>query len=97
MAIVNKSKLTLNKAQLDHDVISERRKPLLEAWDIMVANAAFGTVKISYIRKEELIEWHQAILDRDEEAINNVPDEVKYYLGIGDASSLEKPVPLFSK
>lgn len=76
----NQSKMTLNKQELDKQALRANREKLLKAWDIMVANIAFGTKQVTENRKQELIQWHRDILDLKESAFVSVPEEVKYYI-----------------
>lgn len=77
----NNSKMQLNRDILLQSELRSERKALLNAWDIFVANVAFGTKAITDERRAELLKWHNDILDLNESAIKNVPAEIVYYMG----------------
>lgn len=72
----NREELRLEKLQ----ELRINRSPLYAAWDTLCANVAFGTVSISADKKYELLKWKKQIDDLNENAINNIPEELRYYL-----------------
>lgn len=54
------------------------RKSLLQAFDIYKINVFYGID--SDANHQAILAWYQAILDLDEGAINNPPQEVRKYL-----------------
>lgn len=56
------------------------RTTLLMAFDIYKSNYIVNAIEVSEERNEEILVWYHAILDLDEDAINNPPEEVKKYL-----------------
>lgn len=80
MIISNNSKMNLNARAIDDMVLRSKREPILTAWDTFKTNESFGIITITEERKAEIISWYYAILDLDEYAIDNPPEEVKKYL-----------------
>ena len=62
------------------ELLRGKRKSLLTAFDTYRTNVQYGDVKETYEQKENLLNWYQRILDLDEEAIDNPPEEITYYL-----------------
>lgn len=56
--------------------LRNKRKPLLVAFDKWEKAVLRGREEDS----KEIMEWYQNILDLNEEAFNNVPERIKYYL-----------------
>ena len=56
------------------------RKPLLEAFDIYKSNIAYGVCNESEAEHAEVMEWYKRLLDLDEVALTNVPQNVKQYI-----------------
>lgn len=77
------TRLTLNREALKEKELREKRKPLLDAWDITKSNILFGVDVVTDERKAELLAWYRAILDLDETAISSVPPEVEKYVSKG--------------
>lgn len=61
------------------DELRSMRQNLLTAFDKYKANVLVGIEKDSALSKE-VLNWYQAILDLDEEAINKPPERIKYYM-----------------
>ena len=57
-----------------------RREPLLIAFDKYKTNVIYGIEEETTEEKIEVLEWYQKALNLDEDAIENVPDKIKYYL-----------------
>lgn len=55
-----------------------KREPLLVAFDIYKSNVSYGIEED--INRESILKWYKAILDLDEEAINNPPSEIRRYM-----------------
>lgn len=56
-----------------------KREGLLTAFDKYKSNILIGIEK-DIAMSEEVLNWYQAILDLNEDAINNPPERIKYYL-----------------
>ena len=56
--------------------LRQKRKPLLEAFDIWEKAVLRGREQDD----ETIMVWYQAILDLNEEAIENVPERIKHYI-----------------
>lgn len=75
----------MRRTHLNDEVIRvkelrDKRKPILEAWDIAKGNIAVGVEVVTAERKAELIAWYKKMLDLDEEALSNIPQEVAKYI-----------------
>ena len=66
--------------ELFSDYLRRKRKPILEAWDILAGNVGVGAIEVAPDRMQELIEWRQALLDLKESAFQNIPDEVNRFM-----------------
>lgn len=67
----------INKTSNEYkNVLREKREPLLQAFDIWEKAVIRGREKDS----ETVMNWYRAILDLDECAIGNPPEEIKKYL-----------------
>lgn len=73
------TKGTLNRDVLKAKELRDKRKPLLEAWDIAKGNILIGVDVVTAERMEYLKEWYRDVLDLDETAINIVPKEIMKY------------------
>ena len=60
--------------------LRQKRKPLLQAFDTYKTNVFYGIVQETAYDKLKIIAWYEGIKALDEEAINNIPDAIKYYL-----------------
>ncbi len=64
--------------------LRNKREPLLEAYDRYKVNVLYGIEKIDTLKeqtdKKLIDDWYRKILDLNEEAINNLPEKIKYYL-----------------
>lgn len=54
------------------------REPLLRAFDVYKSNVAYGIEPDTH--HDTIIQWYKDILDLNEDAINNPPDDIKKYL-----------------
>lgn len=59
--------------------LRNKREGLLTAFDKYKSNVIIGIEK-DISMSEEVLNWYQAILDLNEDAINNPPERIKYYL-----------------
>lgn len=55
-----------------------KRKPLLHAFDIYKSNVNYGIEEDA--NREKILKWYKAILNLDEKAISNPPDEIRRYM-----------------
>lgn len=62
--------------QLHKDELRNKRKPLLEAFDLWEKAVLRGRENDS----QEVMDWYRSLLDLDEIAFENIPKEIKYYL-----------------
>lgn len=62
------------------NALRDKRKVLLNAFDTYNINVTRGFIKENEEQKQAIVEWYQSILDLDENAINNPPERIKYYL-----------------
>lgn len=70
-----------NEGQLLEQQIEElrtRREPLLQAFDVYKSNVNYG-IETDFNR-ENILKWYKAILDLNEEAISNPPEEIRRYM-----------------
>lgn len=58
--------------------LRQLRTPLLQAFDIYKSNVNYGIE--ADVNRVEIITWYNSILDLDEEAINNPPEEIRRYM-----------------
>ena len=66
--------------EIKKDRLRAKRKPLLQAFDTYKTNVFYGIVQETTYDKLKIIAWYEDIKALDEEAINNPPDAIKYYL-----------------
>lgn len=71
---------TIDKIIERKNELRAKRFPLLKAFDVYKCSVAYGVEFEGDKQREEIIKWYNAIKDLDEDAINNVPDKIKYYL-----------------
>lgn len=64
--------------QQKKQVLRDKREIILKAFDIYKINVFYGID--SDANHQAILTWYQAILDLDEEAIKNPPQEVRKYL-----------------
>lgn len=57
-----------------------KREPLLKGYDILRINYLTGELVLTEERFSELKTWFALIKELKEDAINNVPEEIAYYL-----------------
>ncbi len=57
-----------------------KRSVILEAFDKYKINVYYGITIETTELKEQILEWYQQLLDLNEEAFNNIPKAIKYYL-----------------
>lgn len=55
-----------------------RREPLLQAFDIYKSNVSYGIEADA--NRIKIITWYNSILDLDEKAISNPPQEIRRYM-----------------
>jgi hypothetical protein len=60
--------------------IRQLRKPLLEAFDIYKSNVSYGVETETEFEKNEIMSWYRDLLDKNENALKNVPLKIKRYL-----------------
>lgn len=65
-----------NMPEARNDVFRERRKTLLNAFDILKGNVNFGVENLTSEEREEIIVWYNAIKDLEEWAYDNVPEKI---------------------
>jgi uncharacterized protein YuzE len=56
------------------------REPLLVAFDKYKSNVVYGVEIENEKQRLSIIEWYNAIKNLSENAIENIPDKIKYYL-----------------
>lgn len=59
-------------------LIRSIRESLLNAFDIYKTNVSYGVENDE--NHDQIVAWYRLILDLDENAINNPPEEIKRYL-----------------
>lgn len=69
----------LKKQKLDE--LRTKRKPLLQAFDCYKTNVNYGIENETEEQKLLILEWYNAILNLNEQAISNVPEKIQYYMG----------------
>lgn len=57
-----------------------KREPLLTAFDKYKSNVFYGIEEETQEQKTNILTWYGKVLDLNEEAINNPPEKIKYYL-----------------
>jgi hypothetical protein len=57
-----------------------KREPLLIAFDKYKSNVNYGIEIEDDTQRKEIVNWYNAIKDLNENALENVPERVKYYL-----------------
>lgn len=72
-----------NTQELENQRLADlraKREPLLVAFDKYKTNVVYGIKKETEEQKTGIVSWYELLLDLDERAFENVPDEIKYYL-----------------
>lgn len=69
----------------EKEVLRNKRKPLLEAFDKYKTNVQYGIETEDAYTHEAILSWYHAILNLDntntaDNALNNVPARIRYYL-----------------
>lgn len=62
------------------NLLRQKRKPLLNAFDIYKSNVSYGVIEETGEEHNQITAWYQSILDLDETALDNVPNSIKRYL-----------------
>lgn len=86
MKILSKHKI--NNSNIDdlintqeiNSIIRQLRKPLLEAFDIYKTNIAYGIEVETDEEKEHILAWYNNLLDKNVEALRNIPNKILRYL-----------------
>lgn len=86
MKILSKHKI--NNSDIDdlintqeiNSIIRQLRKPLLEAFDIYKTNIAYGIEVETDEEKERILAWYNNLLDKNVEALRNIPNKILRYL-----------------
>lgn len=86
MKILSKHKI--NNSDIDdlintqevNSIIRQLRKPLLEAFDIYKTNIAYGIEAETDEEKEHILTWYNNLLDKNVEALRNIPNKILRYL-----------------
>lgn len=86
MKILSKHKI--NNSDIDdlintqeiNSIIRQLRKPLLEAFDIYKTNIAYGIEVETDEEKEHILAWYNNLLDKNVDALRNIPNRILRYL-----------------
>ena len=86
MKILSKHKI--NNSDIDDlistqeisSIIRQLRKPLLEAFDIYKTNIAYGIEVETDEEKEHILAWYNNLLDKNVDALRNIPNKILRYL-----------------
>lgn len=78
-------KITINDLQYIGPVyrdtaIRQLREPLLIAFDIYKTNIVYGIATETEEQHQKILTWYNKLLDKEEEALQNIPEEIKYFL-----------------
>ena len=68
----------IKAADYDLNDLRAERVNILKAFDIYKTNVIYGIEEETH--KEEIMAWYQQILDLEEEAFNNMPEQIQRYL-----------------
>jgi ABC-type Fe3+-hydroxamate transport system substrate-binding protein len=60
--------------------IRQLREPLLTAFDKYKTNIVYGIKVENEEQHQKILNWYQQLLDKEEEALQNIPEEIKYFL-----------------
>lgn len=60
--------------------IRQLRQPLLEAFDVYKSNINYGVETETAKERAEIVAWYNKLLDKDETALENIPEKIKRYL-----------------
>ena len=61
-------------------LVRQLRAPLLAAFDIYKSNVLYGLIEEDAATHEAVLTWYRALLDRDPDALTNVPAGVLPYV-----------------
>lgn len=70
----------LESVNTNTEYLREKRNKVFKAFDIYKQNVNYGILTETKAKHNEILEWYQNCLDLNNEAINNVPDEIKPFL-----------------
>ena len=60
--------------------LRQKRKPLLQAFDIHKTNVFYGICIETEQERKEILDWYYRLLDLDETAIDNPPEHIRRHL-----------------
>lgn len=75
----NEKRYHKRKLETKLENLRSKREGLLTAFDKYKSNVLIGIEK-DIEMSEEVLNWYKAILDLDEESINNPPERIQYYM-----------------
>ena len=70
----------LDRANNSPEVLRARRKKVFKAFDIYKENVNYGLITETAEQHDRIVEWYEACLEFDPNAINNIPIEITRYL-----------------
>ena len=70
----------LQSVNTNTEYLREKREKAFKAFDIYKQNVNYGIVKEDDKTHAKIIAWYNRCLELDQEAINNIPNEIKAYL-----------------
>lgn len=70
---------TQKRAEFKQKKLRLDRAKIFKAFDIYKQNIAYGIDQETDEKHNSIIEWYQKCLDLDEEAIHNIPNEIRKY------------------
>lgn len=78
--VLDESKELLYQASLEKNKLRLGRKSLLAAFDKYKSNVYYGIESETLAERDNIMAWYKAVLELDENALENVPAKIKYYV-----------------
>lgn len=64
----------------NEDAIRQLRAPILLAYDKYKIAVVYGEIFETEEEKSQILLWKKKVLDKDVDAISNIPEKIRYYL-----------------
>ena len=80
MKIVDISPKDIKVMGNNEDAIRQLRAPILLAYDKYKIAVVYGEIFETEEEKAQILQWKKKVLDKDIDAISNVPDKIRYFL-----------------
>lgn len=73
-------KLTFSQELKDQNFRVARKKIFTEGFEPYKANVQYGIETETVEQHQEIIDWYNRMLDKDDSALENIPERIRYYI-----------------